>query len=697
MKHHERAEVEEGIDLADLRIREAELRLILDGVRDHAISLLDPAGHIITWNAAAEIIKGFTLDEVKGRYFGMLFIDEDQRAGVPERELEVARATGKFVGEGVRRRKDGGRFFGSMSLSALCDPEGALLGFVKVTRDITGEVELRARLARMHRLTAALAKAASAADVARIVIDEGPSAIGADSAALWLVDADAGVLRLARHHNVPTEFISQWIALPLDGDGPAASVVRSRRPLWVETAGDYEAASADIAARARAAGRLHAFSALPLETPERVLGVLSYGYAGEHAFSAADRQTLETLARDSGQALERASLLDAQVRANARLRLVVDAGALLSSSIEHEVTLANLAKATVPGFADWCAVDLVDADGSPKAVAIAHVQPEKVAYAQELRRQLPPRPGDPGLMTVLATGKPELYAVVTDEILVASIRDEHTLAIARGLGMRSVIIVPLVAGGRIFGAMTMVSTTEGRHYSREDLDLASEIARRAGLAVDHARLYEESREIARRASEASRLKDEFLATVSHELRTPLTALLGWARMLRTGHLSEEKSGRAIESIERNAVAQAQLVEDLLDISRIITGKLRLEVRSIDLVRVVEAAIESIRPALEAKAIRFEPILDPDSHAIMGDPIRLQQVVWNLLSNASKFTKRGGRVQVVLQRVDSHVELSVMDDGEGIHPDFLPFVFDRFRQADASYTRAHGGLGLGLAI
>ncbi len=196
---------------------------------------------------------------------------------------------------------------------------------------------------------------------------------------------------------------------------------------------------------------------------------------------------------------------------------------------------------------------------------------------------------------------------------------------------------------------------------------------------------------------ANRLKDEFLATVSHELRTPLTAILGWATMLRGNKFDEATAASALETIERNARAQSQLIEDLMDVSRIITGKLRLDVRPVDLASVVEAAVEAVRPAAEAKGIRLQRVLDTYAGPVPGDPVRLQQVVWNLLSNAIKFTPKGGRVQVRLERVNSHVEIVVSDTGPGISPDFLPHAFERFRQADAAITRKHGGLGLGLAI
>jgi signal transduction histidine kinase/ActR/RegA family two-component response regulator len=205
------------------------------------------------------------------------------------------------------------------------------------------------------------------------------------------------------------------------------------------------------------------------------------------------------------------------------------------------------------------------------------------------------------------------------------------------------------------------------------------------------------RELYLQTERANQSKDEFLATVSHELRTPLNSMLGWAGMLRSGKLDQSTTAHALEVFERNARSQAQLIEDLLDVSRIISGKLRLDVQPVDLSFVVQAALDVVRPAAEAKKISLEVSLDPKAGPVLGDPGRLQQVVWNLLSNAVKFTPREGRIQTRLSRINSHAEITVSDTGQGISPEFLPYVFDRFRQADSTLSRKHGGMGLGLAI
>lgn len=227
--------------------------------------------------------------------------------------------------------------------------------------------------------------------------------------------------------------------------------------------------------------------------------------------------------------------------------------------------------------------------------------------------------------------------------------------------------------------------------------IARDITDRKRAEEERTKILILAQEARKEAETANRTKDEFLATVSHELRTPLNAILGWARLLRAGRLDQAGVTRAYETLENNARAQAQLIEDLLDVSRIISGKLRLDVRPLDLATVIEAAIETTRPAADAKGIRVVKVLDPLPSPVTGDGDRLQQVVWNLLSNAIKFTPKGGRVLIRLERVNSHVEIIVSDTGIGIKPEFLPHVFDRFRQADGSITRLSGGLGLGLAI
>ena len=250
------------------------------------------------------------------------------------------------------------------------------------------------------------------------------------------------------------------------------------------------------------------------------------------------------------------------------------------------------------------------------------------------------------------------------------------------------------ADGRVFERYSKIQGIENRNVGR--VWSFREITERKRAEAERERLLVSEREARERAECEMRMKDEFLATLSHELRTPLNAILGWANILRATDKPNEIA-EALEVIERNARSQTKIIEDLLDMSRIVSGKVRLDVQSVELLPVIEASIESVNPMAAAKQIRLTSVLDPLAGPISGDPARLQQIIWNLLTNALKFTPKGGRVHVVLERANSHLEISVTDSGQGITPEFLPHVFDRFRQADASTTREQPGLGLGLAI
>jgi PAS domain S-box-containing protein len=261
---------------------------------------------------------------------------------------------------------------------------------------------------------------------------------------------------------------------------------------------------------------------------------------------------------------------------------------------------------------------------------------------------------------------------------------------------RSLIGAPLIVEGRLIGVIH-ADATQLRHFTEDDVRLLQLAADRVALAIEHARLYEVEQQARRQAEEANRMKDEFLALVSHELRSPLNAILGYAALLRYSGLDPQNVRQAAEVIDRSGKAQAQLIDDLLDTARIISGKLRLELGPVDLVSVIDQAVQTIHPAADAKGISIDTDLPSEIGQITGDPTRLQQVVWNLLSNAVKFTPEGGSVQARLERVDPHIRITVSDTGKGISADFLPYVFDRFRQADSSSARRYGGLGLGLAL
>ncbi|HEX8424052.1 MAG TPA: PAS domain S-box protein, partial [Pyrinomonadaceae bacterium] len=349
-------------------------------------------------------------------------------------------------------------------------------------------------------------------------------------------------------------------------------------------------------------------------------------------------------------------------------RFLVEASALLAASLDYETTLQSVARLSVPFLADWCIVYVLDDDASIRPIAVMNADAEKVELVWELERRENQNPGAlTGVPKAIRTGQPELYADIPTSAAAAIESDAGRFRVARHLDLRSAMIVPLVARGRTLGAITLATAESGRGYSPSDLAFAEDLAQRAAFAVDNARLYRE-------AQEANRLKDEFLATLSHELRTPLTSILGWTNLLRSVKFDETTAERALETIERNARSQKQLIDDLLDASRIITGKLRLELNPTELKPVVVSACHAARPAAEAKGIELNLALDGAASLVAGDAERLQQVVWNLLSNAVKFTPEGGRVEVSLSRVGTQAEISVSDTGQGIKAEFLPFVF-----------------------
>lgn len=308
---------------------------------------------------------------------------------------------------------------------------------------------------------------------------------------------------------------------------------------------------------------------------------------------------------------------------------------------------------------------------------------------------LPPMPvtsGGPNSRAV-RTGQ----AVITDDYMGAT-KGHPSVVVGPDDGTRpqSSMAIPMAVMGRIVGTIEIQSYLASA-YKPEHVAAMSMAANLTAVAIDNVRLLQRESTARQAAEDSNRLKDEFLATVSHELRTPLTAILGWARLLESGSLDQSVVDKAVETIWRNAKAQAQIVDDILDVSRIITGNLYMDLHPIELGPVIDAAINVVRPTADAKAITIDRELGSEPSVVSGDQNRLQQVVWNLLSNAIKFTGAGGRVTVALRHEKSNVEISVSDTGIGISKDFLPFVFDRFRQADSTTTRQHGGLGLGLAI
>ncbi|HEY1954672.1 MAG TPA: PAS domain S-box protein [Polyangiaceae bacterium] len=390
-------------------------------------------------------------------------------------------------------------------------------------------------------------------------------------------------------------------------------------------------------------------------------------------------------------------------REQARRDFLLRAGEELLSAADYHASLRTVVHLAVPRLADWCAVDVVEPSGEIQRLAVAHVDPSKVTLALELARKYPPNRSDTtGVRNVIRTGQSELYRVIPRELIERSAIDDEHRELLRRLRLHSGMIIPLRGRETVFGAITFVHAESNREYDEGDLAFAEELARRAALVIERRRLadernvlFEAERRARAQADLANRAKDEFLAVVSHELRNPLSAIIGWAKLLMARDLPPDLR-EPIQTIERNARAQARLIEDMLDVSRIISGKLQLDVGAANLEQAISDAVESARRAADTKGVAVTATVEP-AIEMRADQVRLQQIVANLVTNAVKFTPRGGTVTVTARRRGNDVRIVVHDTGEGIEPHMLEAIFEPFRQVDASTTRRHGGLGLGLAI
>ncbi|EAZ90242.1 hybrid sensor histidine kinase/response regulator [Crocosphaera chwakensis] len=389
--------------------------------------------------------------------------------------------------------------------------------------------------------------------------------------------------------------------------------------------------------------------------------------------------------------LEKEQLLAQQKRSSERYRFLSEISILLSSSLDdYKTTLNRVTHLAVPIIADWCFIDLIE-DDQVNRVSIAYSDPHQSELAKEVLKYPPENNLYDPPAKVLFEQKSLLISEFTDEMISKATKNlEHEKVIQKTYPL-SLMAVPLVARQNTLGVITFVTTGySNRRLTTEDLAIAEEIGRRAAQAVDNAWLYHQ-------AQIANRAKDDFLAMLSHELRTPLNPIIGWCELLNRGNLSPEQTKQAVEIIDRNAKLQSHLIEDLLDVSRILQGKLHLQKCSLDLKTIILSAIETVQLMAKKSSVTIETKLDTDVHPISGDITRLHQVVWNLLSNAIKFSPSHSTVTVSLSAVDGMALIEIKDQGKGIEPEFLPYIFDRFSQSESSKNRDYGGLGLGLTI
>jgi signal transduction histidine kinase len=556
------------------------------------------------------------------------------------------------------------------------------------------------QLARLTALARDIAAATRCQEVARILARQACETLDARASIVVASPRGGASLELAASHGVPQDDLGPWADLSFDLDHPLVHACRSATPAWVD---------ASVAARTAYPGLelvrhgpVTAFVALPLCAERRAFGAVGVSLRTHAIPEPGERELLATVVELCAQAYVRALRHDVERTervAAARLGVMLEAGQAISSATHARDVIERLGELVVPRFADWTAIDLVTTGAAPRLAAITHVENGGVVCTHEDDRDgpLPPATAAHVLEDVLRTGEARLFERATPELVRETAPGETELAAARAHGVRSAMVVPLTARDSVLGAALLVSTREGIAYDEMDLRLASKVAHHAALALDNARLIEAERDARCEAQRANRMKDAFLATISHELRTPLHAILGWATLLRSGALEGVARDRAVETIERNARAQARLVDDVLDVSRIISGKLALDREEVELAEVLERAIDVVWPSARAKRLRLDVDVPPKLGRARGDRGRLEQVFWNVLSNAVKFTPEEGRVHVEARAEVGTLLVRITDSGKGIRREFLGLVFEPFHQQDSSTTRGYGGLGLGLSI
>ena len=609
---------------------------------DDAIVSKDLNGIITSWNRAAERMFGYAADEVIGK--SIRIIIPADRQGEEDMVLSRIRA-GKAVThfETIRQRKDGSQLPIALTVSPIHDDRGQVIGASKIARDLSARAEAAIAIRR-------LAAIVESSDDAIVTKDLNSTITSWNAAAERMFGYTAA------------EAIGQSIRMLIPADLQDEEDMVLARIRAGQKIDHYET----IRQRKDGSQLFISLTVSPIRDEHgEIVG------ASKVARDITERSRLVAAVQENALNAEKLGEVGAAVASTLQRDAIVQKVTDIARELTHAEFGAFLYKVLDPKSGD--AYMLYTLSGAPRD-----------AFSKL------PNPRATELFEPTFFGE---YPVRIDDVTQDPRygRNAPFSGMSAGqLPVRSYLAVPVkdftghVLGGLCFGH------SQAGVFTAQHERLAAGVAAWASVALENARLYED-------AQAANRTKDEFLAVLSHELRTPLNAIVGYSRLLRGGILSGDKASRGLETLERNATWLTQIVEDVLDVSRIVSGKIRLDVQPVELPLIIDNAVATIQPAADAKGVRVQTMIDPRVGPVSGDPGRLQQVVWNLVSNAVKFTPRRGRVQVRLERVNSHLEIAVSDTGIGIRQDFLPHVFERFRQAESGTTRKTGGLGLGLAI
>src|SRR5919202_381400 len=711
-----------------LREREAQLSSIFQTIPD-GITILDSTGQIIAANTTAERILRLTRSNLVERGYNdpSWFITTVDGHPFPEEKLPFVRVmqTGEPVYgiEHAISHADGTRKILSINASPLFDAQGQIINVIAALSDITERKQTEVERVQLIQEQAARAVAevsqqksaflaqASAILSSSLEYEQTLQSVAklavpffADWCSVDLLNDDRTISRVAVAHSDPEKVQFGWeLARRFprhldDGYGISQVMQTGQVEIAIEIKDEQLVAAvpnAEYLEILRGVG-LKSCIIAPLQARGRVLGSISFIFAeSDRHYNPEDIPLAEDLARRAAIAIDNARLynetqqakLAAELAANRTARLLT-----VMTALSESLTSAQVAQVIIEeGMSALGASCGLVAVLNQKTSELEIIQAIGYEHVGEFQRSFSIHAPFP-LAEAVRTGQPVWVETLENRIA----RYPYLAQAYAKAGSKAWISVPLLIEGQAVGGLSLSFSTVPQ-LSQSDRAFVLALAQQSAQSIDRARLYESESQARAKAEAANRIKDEFLAVLSHELRTPLNPILGWTRLLRRGTLDSGKTAVALETIERNAELKVQLIEDLLDISRILQGKLSLNSTPINLKTALKAAIETVSLAAEAKNIQIQTQLEPNVGDVLGDATRLQQVVWNLLTNAIKFTPTGGRIEVELKTIDSSAQIQVRDTGKGIKPEFIPYVFDTFRQADSSITRTFGGLGLGLAI